>query len=373
MNNVLENSNKQTIINKIYNERINNLTKISNDIINELRGDNVVKSNYILSIQYKIKLIKEEIVNIEYATHWAKVGTINSLILSNAEVKLAVDKIEKEILPYTTVEEALNFADIKIVTNSSCLLYIISIPITTNVTYEKLLIKAVKRNNLVNVIEFENLLKSKNEMYGIKGNCKITKTLSICKNNEIINIVNSTCLPNLLQSHPSKCNVSNNQHIPEVEEISEGLLLLNQFNGSIKIENVVRNLSGTFLIKFHNTSIVVKEKTFTSTEEFVRRTLPPVLQPTPQESHFKEVLSLPLLQEIHVNNTKMLETLKTERTFHNIFTFPVLTILILALITVNLRNNNFCRRIIKVIQKESSAENTSEVDAPNIIQIDMDQ
>lgn len=42
------------------------------------------------SIQYKVKLIKEELENINHAIHWAKAGIINSLIHSENEIQLSI-------------------------------------------------------------------------------------------------------------------------------------------------------------------------------------------------------------------------------------------------------------------------------------------
>ena len=82
MNNILENSNKQVVINKLFNDRINNITLIANEILKNAIVGNEFNNQSASRIQYKLKLIKEEVVNINYAVHWAKVGVINSILLS---------------------------------------------------------------------------------------------------------------------------------------------------------------------------------------------------------------------------------------------------------------------------------------------------
>lgn len=143
MNNVLENNNKQVIINQLYNERINNVTNIVNELNNAIKHESKVIDQFITNIQYKIKIVKEELTNINYAIHWAKSGIVNSLILSKAEVKLAIEMLSKKYLPYATIEEALSFSTVKIFSNSSCLLYVVYVPVTKVEIYEKLLIKPV--------------------------------------------------------------------------------------------------------------------------------------------------------------------------------------------------------------------------------------
>lgn len=225
MNNVLENNNKQVIINQLYNERINNITRMANEITNTIHKENKMNDQLAINVQYKLKLMKEEIVNIKYAIHWAKAGIINSLILSNSEIKLAINTIQNENLPYSTPEEALDFANIKIISSKTCLLYIVYIPLTTLALYEKLLVKPVKRNTKITEIKYENIMKNQDKIYSIVNECKTVNSLSICKQNSILDISNNTCLPNILKSRPSKCNHTNDQHIPTVNEISEGLVL----------------------------------------------------------------------------------------------------------------------------------------------------
>lgn len=372
MNNVLENNDKQVVINKIYNERINNLTKITNEIENSLRKESSVKNNFILSLKYKLKIIKEELINIEYAIHWAKAGIVNSLILSTTEVKLAVENIEKGKLPYVTIEEALDFADVRIVTNASCLLYIVNIPVTTKKVFEKIIVKPVKRNNFVSLIEFENVIKFENELYGINGNCNNFKKMSICKPNNLVDMMNSTCLPNLLQSLPSRCKRSNHQHIPDVEEITEGLLLLNQFNGNISVSNKLQNLNGTFLVKFHNESITIGRRAFISKERITHQIMPAILQPTPDENQFERVLSLPMLEEINIENTKKLKTLTREKFIHQCSTYSMLTILFAITVFLGLRKNQRDLQILTKMKKKSAAIKKPENNIQTI-RINMDQ
>lgn len=368
INDVLENNNRQVIINKLYNERINNITQITNEIKNSLKNDNIVKNKFVLSLQYKMKLIKEELTNIEYAIHWAKIGTINSFILSSAEVALAVDSIDKGNLPYTTVEEALDFAEAKIVTNNSCILYIVSIPITKKEMYEKLSIKAVKRNKYVNQIEFENVIRCKEEIYGIKGNCKTFKTLSICNQDNLVDIVNYTCLPNILRSRPASCKISNNHHISTIDEISEGLILLNQFTGTINISGITHQLNGTFLLKFHNESITIGKKTFIAKEGVTHQTPPAFLQPTLYESNFERILSLPMMEELNINNTRHLEILQKEKVIHQCLTYSTLLVLAIIIVIMILRKKGNCTKVICAIRKQPPSEET-----PPTIQIRMDQ
>ena len=65
-------------------------------------------------VERKLKIIKEELINIDYAIQWAKAGVINSFILSELEIKLTKDFFEKQKLPYVNLIEAIEYGEIKI-------------------------------------------------------------------------------------------------------------------------------------------------------------------------------------------------------------------------------------------------------------------
>lgn len=180
MNNLLVNSNDQVVINKIHNERINNITKITNEIEAMLKENKYINKEIVSEVQYKLKIVKEELQNISLAIHWAKLGIVNSLILSKEEINLAINTLNKENIPFPTIEEALDFAEIKIITNSISILYIVNIPITESVIYEKILLKPVKRKGIAIEIDYKEVVKNKEVIFGLINECKTINHISIC-------------------------------------------------------------------------------------------------------------------------------------------------------------------------------------------------
>lgn len=111
---LLNNNEKQWIINKDTTERINMLTDSTNHIIKTIQSLEEVRKIREETISNKIRILKEEIVNVVYALQWSKVGVINSFILSEKELNEVRQFLDKEKFPYMDLEQALNFATIKI-------------------------------------------------------------------------------------------------------------------------------------------------------------------------------------------------------------------------------------------------------------------
>ncbi|CAD7085384.1 unnamed protein product [Hermetia illucens] len=82
------------------------------------------------------------------------------------------------------------------------------------------------------------------------------------------------------------------------------MILVNDFNGTINIEGAAQKLKGTFVIKFNNATIEVKGQTFISREVTSFEALPAILQRTLREKQYRELLSLEMMKELNINNTK---------------------------------------------------------------------
>ena len=99
-------------------------------------------------------------------------------------------------------------------------------------------------------------------MYRIRDKCKNYNHLEICMNSDEIYLRNGKCITNLFNSRLPNCTKINDQHIPNIEKITPGILIFNRFDGDIVIRNETIMLKGKFLIHFSNTSIEIQGKRF---------------------------------------------------------------------------------------------------------------
>lgn len=342
---------------------MNNITKLVNKLQNFVVTNEDYKDKLVSNLQYRLKLLKEELLNVKYAIHWAKSNIINTIMLSAKEIKIVTNTLDKERLPYFSPEEALEFASVKVIGKDTSLLYIINIPLTTEETYDTLIIKPVKRNNFVidvprNVIINQN----KNEIFAVVNNCNTYNFMSICKKKNLLNLRNNTCIKNILKSLVSECDKINGQHIPTIEEISPGVLLINNFAGSIKVDTTPRHLNGTFLIKFSNSTININDQEFTAVTTSTIQALPAILQPAPREKQYRELLSLEMMKDLHINNTNRIEALTEEGNIQRLTSYSlgiVIIIFIIIMIFSKLTIKKGTKVIVTPPTREASNNNES--------------
>lgn len=86
LNNLIINNNQQVIVNTQLEDRLNKLSKVSNDLTNSIKRDSFLINGLAVSLQNQVRLIKEKVINIRYATQWAKFNMINSIFLNEVEL-----------------------------------------------------------------------------------------------------------------------------------------------------------------------------------------------------------------------------------------------------------------------------------------------
>lgn len=306
-NRILENTNYQVIINKLTSNKIEELKNVTNEIIKIVKSNGEIENELFLNYKYKLDVLEEETRNIEYAINWARANVVNAHILSNEEINI-IDKIlTRNDMPFMNIDEALEFSNVKIARNNNTILYILSLPLSEEEKCTKLILKPVKKGNIAIKVAHEKILKCNKKLFGIKDNCKTVNDISICNIHNVIDLSNNNCIPKLLRSQKADCNTINNQHIPPVEELAPGLIFLNQFKGVITINDETTALQGTFVIRFHNTSISIEGRKYAYHEVSTFNPIPALLQLTEQETKLEEVLSLQMIKELQYNNTVLIK------------------------------------------------------------------
>lgn len=359
-NQVLFNNNKQVVINKLSMEKINELTKTTNEIIKNLNINDNSKEKLITNLKMKMDIIKEEIVNVQYAIHWAKLGIVNSFILSSEEIDIVKDVISKDSIPFVNLEQAFEFAETKIASNSNSIVYIINLPTTDEILCDKMLIKPVKFGKFINKIPYNNVLICNKTIFGIENICKNYNNITICNKSNLKKLENNSCLVNLINSKTTNCSVIDNRHIPTIEEISPGTILLNQYSGVVYVNEESQNLTGTYVLQFHNTTIKILDKSYDFSETTIIQPLPAILQPKHTSLNIEETLSLEIIKELHTNNTEAINLLREKNKWSTSTNFGLFFVTFSLTILLLIKSGMFKRKNEVVITTQLTNSHQSE-------------
>ncbi|XP_017489914.1 PREDICTED: uncharacterized protein LOC108378125 [Rhagoletis zephyria] len=280
-------------------------------MLNTIRKDDNVLTEILINLQNRIRLIKEELINIRYAVQWAKHNIINSVMLSKEEVELSISKLREDEVPFKSAEEALELSKVNVFSQDMKIVYMVKIPLTLKETFGRIIIRPVKRiNNIVIKTEYNEILKGKYTLFGIKNKCESYNDVTICKETHLVDLSKDLCVTRIINSLNSTCSTTNGHHVPTLEEIKPGVILLNQFNGKLEADETSQEVNGTHVIIFYNSTIKINSQTFSNIEIKPIETIPAILQPIPLENDHIELLSLEALKDLHINNTHRINSLK---------------------------------------------------------------
>ncbi len=362
LENLNKNNNKQVVINKLFEKRINNITHIMNKMINTIRKDEDNITEIIINLQNRIRLIKEELINIRYAIQWAKENIINSVILSKEELELSINKLKEDEIPFKSAEEALELSKVNVLNNEMKILYMVKIPLTIKEPFKKIIIRPVKReDNTVIKIEYKEILKGKNSILGIKNECEKYNNMSICKEFNLVDLNKDLCIARIIYSLNSTCSTTNGHHVPTLEEVKQGVILLNRFDGRLVADEISQPINGTHVIIFNNSTIKINDQQFSNIEAGTIETIPTILQPIPLEKDHIELLSLEALKDLHIKNADEISYIKNA-TFSlgglTMTAIPIIIIIIYILKKRSVKIQYVGKEVIKPVQTETSQEDT---------------
>lgn len=361
--NLISNNNDQVIVNRRFNERLNNLTILADTFTNYIKKDNFLITDIILNIKTRIQLLRDEIVNIKYALQWAQKNIINTVLLDKKELNMAINKLKVENFPFDTPEEALEFSDVNVLYNSTTIMYVVKMPLVSEIVFESLLLKPVKKDNVILSIKYDKILRNKDKYFYSKNICKSNNEIKICYGQSLVDLKYEKCIPNLLKGLNSSCTFSNNDHIPTIEEIRPGMILLNDFHSKVNTSSGEFPLNGTFLIKFRNESIAINEKVFRSIELPSLEAIPAVAQLPPIEQEKLNLLTIESLHALHINNTHAIKSLQIGEMINTSSSATLLSLVIVLFIMAAY----FRKRKVNVILGNGEIINKPEISVRNTI------
>lgn len=343
INNVLKNTNQQVIINQNIGDKINEVIRDFNKINKSLKS---TVEDAVFNLQH----IEEDLKNIVYAIHWSKQDIINPQLLNQQEMELIFKKTNNNQLSYAMIEETLNFASIKIAADIENVIYIVNLPLTGSSNFEVLTLRNNKRQNPAIELPFNTILYNHEFIYGITQPCKLISRTHLCNNKNLRDITNSTCIPKIIRGQTATCKKLARSSSTVIEELDEGIIFLNNFQGKIKGSCGENNLNGTFIIKYNNCSIEINDQWYSSQETKITA-VPQIYQTNWQHNLNQSELSLDELQELHLNNTQIIELIKVHA-HANSFSLSLLFVILLIIFIVTKIKKHMITKEEKIKNKE---------------------
>lgn len=341
---LINENNEQRLINQQFQNRLNRVinhlesqqAQISKNLILarncSARKDFIIFKE-IFKIHFNLDFLKSHLEDIFEAIRLAKIQILSKNILSSQELGFATTKLEEKGVVLDTLEETYDFLELSAFHNHSKIIFAISVPLLENLVYENFFLEPMPVGNKILKMPPTHAMRGNDSTFIVTRECKRIQKRRLCDPGNLINITNDGCIPELLQGLSANCSFTNCINPTEMKLIMENFLVLKsvrnlQIDSSCGITK--RNLTGSYLLEFHNCSIYVNGSTFENTELIATET--PVVLPLDglsiSLSHFEPTRRL---EEIHIANRKFLEDFVKS---HRIGTYSSMTISTLSFLIV---------------------------------------
>lgn len=279
-NSLVDNNNKQLIINQQLTARINEITDKININLNEINrtiskttdklqefAAFIVYDQQLYRLEYITNILNQQLNEILDIITFSKQKIISRHLLTEDELTYVINALTSQnvILPYKT--NAINLMNVKgLINQNKDLIFIIEIPNFNPSTYQihkiflipiqNKLIKSEHQEYLIqNQIEYKfSTLQECEEIYG-QFYCKITN----------MEPIQQSCIPAIIAKEKARCNYTISSWTPEIKQIDANQIFIEpgptpmEFTSTC--ERQTNHIQTTSIINIHNCSITINNIT----------------------------------------------------------------------------------------------------------------
>lgn len=304
---LIENNNRQNNINSVLQNRINEITDQINVLKKSLSGNLISKDDKTPLFEYlanRNNLIINYLNNIALSIVLAKSNLINPLILDEIDIDKLVEIEDLQV----SISNLLLATKIKVLQNINVIHYILKIPKISKFCIF-LNLYPVSHNDTIVKLPITNAAKCEGITYPI-DDCVQTTTENICRP------VTSSCLFEIFNNNTASCPTESSHHLPALQEIDDGVIILNDVYPTILEEQQKITVKGTILLMFTDT-IKINNTIFKIKKNATRLEAHPPKTVALKYLEHENKISLPYLHKLNIENTNLIQTLNEDIEKHS--------------------------------------------------------
>jgi hypothetical protein len=303
INGIVSNNNQQTVINKDFQDRINKLT----EKYNQWKDDKSSIDDSKLFLVEELDQLQRTVDNIFAAIHLAKKDIINQASLDAATLQQATSWAKANNLESPSLAQILDYAEIAIGHTNNSVITILKFPTLEEEIFKYSTIRPVIHNKLAISTDIEEVIANHNHIFKVTKACNQHNGIFVCDRKHLTDIAEDGCIANILNQKNASCNYYSTFARNDVEEVADGIVLLNNFNGTINSScTQPRMVSGTFVVKIKNCSITIGNLLYQNCIEPTLVIDESKFHQNPVLNKIENRMTFEYLEELHINNTKHL-------------------------------------------------------------------
>lgn len=268
LNSLITQNNKQILINHDISSRIQEVTQITNEVLNleAQRLFNHSKELNQLMLLSNIDSLQNQIETLEEAILMAKHGIPSSKILTMRDFNKIVTFLEKQDIYIASFEELLSKSTAQVTLNSTHIAYILKVPQFSKEEYDYDYIDSIIRNDRRILLTQNYIIKNDSHIFEIKNSCREEDTYFTCEPTQIE--PSNICITQLINGQHSNCKFEKVYINGIIKRIDEATILVNNAitELSSNCTNTSQLLNGSYLIQFEQCNLRLNGELYANAE-----------------------------------------------------------------------------------------------------------
>lgn len=315
-NSLIEQNERQIRINKQFEERIGNLTKIISLVLadnNSIREE-TLEGFHSVNLLFNIDELINQLEVIEEAITLARFSIPSSRLITSEELQAAQEFITDNGLKLDTLDNVLDIASAYVMHNQNSVIYALKIPRIKDINYELNYLEPIV-NNGSRIHLHSNFVLLGPKSYYVKTKCPRMRNVYVCNNPQLEAL--EECAQQLLDGNSAECPMEKVYSTDLVKKINEFNIVISNANVTMSSNCLAhqKHLFGSFLIQFSNCTINLNGEEFTNWDtDIPSRSYVPTIGI--KVNHTKTIDRIPLefLQTLHIDHRKHIEKLNLTTT-----------------------------------------------------------
>ena len=343
---LIESNNRQIDINTKINEQLRILTDTVNTIIKSEHDKRKINTEHLyetLLARNRISIITLE--NLILSISLAKLNIVDPAVLDSNEIHSIVTNSSSTD---TSVSEIISLASIKVLQNLDLISFIIRFPKPISRCKKISVFPVPHQQKILSFGNYNILAKCESQVFSVTK-CNRAVLSTFCNINNI-----TTCAQQLVSGNTAQCTTEFDT-LNKLVVVDDGVIIINNDFAEVIEKDSTHKINGTYLLIFDD-EINVNGTKFININSFTGR--------NPGEPNFlninitehKEIISLPYLHTINMENLRHIDELKTKIIVHPIITIIVtVTSLLIAFLAIRLvqqfKRKKHMQNVLKSIEE----------------------
>lgn len=315
INSLINNNNKQVMINKALSKQLQGITDITNQLLTtqqQAMTNHSIEVNQLVMLS-NLDLLQNQIETLEDAILMAKHGIPSSKILSIHSFNQIATLLHEHNIYLSSFEELLTKSTAQVILNSTHIAYILKIPQLSREIYNYDYIDSIIRKGKRIILQENYILKNESHIFETTQPCQNQDDYFLC---ESISLKYTTkCIEQLIRGKHSNCSFERVYTNGLIKRITDNTILIN--NAVVEITSNCSNsnqvLNGTYLIQFEQCSLGINGEIHSNFEATLTgRTYLPTTGQLVQQINIIDAPSPEYIQNLTLENREKLQQIHLE-------------------------------------------------------------